>query len=68
MSANPQDLYMQVVERCCGRDCLARILKLVGFNVTREYYINDAGNQIDVLIKSVQLRYLDNYLEKCKYS
>ena len=38
---------------------MARILKLVGFNVTREYYINDAGNQIDVLIKSVQLRYLE---------
>ena len=30
---------------------------MVGYNVTKEYYINDAGNQIDVLAASVFIRY-----------
>ena len=60
MSANPTGpLHAGHARGAVVGDCLARILKLVGFNVTREYYINDAGNQIDVLIKSVQLRYLE---------
>ena len=58
VSANPTGpLHAGHARGAVVGDCLARILKLVGFNVTREYYINDAGNQIDVLIKSVQLRY-----------
>ena len=57
VSANPTGpLHAGHARGAVVGDCLARILKLVGFNVTREYYINDAGNQIDVLIKSVQLR------------
>jgi len=60
VSANPTGpLHAGHARGAVLGDCLARILKLVGFNVTREYYINDAGNQIDVLIKSVQLRYLE---------
>ena len=60
VSANPTGpLHAGHARGAVVGDCLARILKLVGFNVTREYYINDAGNQIDVLIKSVQLRYLE---------
>ena len=55
VSANPTGpLHAGHARGAVVGDCLARILKLVGFNVTREYYINDAGNQIDVLIKSVQ--------------
>ena len=37
-------------------DVLANLLKKVGYKVTKEYYINDAGAQIDTLIKSVYLR------------
>ncbi len=60
VSANPTGpLHAGHARGAVVGDCLARILKLVGFNVTREYYINDAGNQIDVLIKSVQLRYIE---------
>jgi len=38
-------------------DALASLLDFVGYDVAREYYINDAGGQIDVLAKSVYLRY-----------
>ena len=38
-------------------DALSNLLSKAGFKVTREYYINDAGNQVDVLAKSTYLRY-----------
>jgi arginyl-tRNA synthetase len=38
-------------------DALANLLAFAGFNVTREYYINDAGAQVDVLARSAYLRY-----------
>jgi len=38
-------------------DALALLLLKAGYNVTKEYYINDAGSQIDVLAKSAYLRY-----------
>jgi arginyl-tRNA synthetase len=38
-------------------DALAALLEKVGFAVTREYYINDAGAQVDVLARSTYLRY-----------
>lgn len=38
-------------------DCLANLLLKAGFDVTREYYFNDAGTQVDVLAKTVHLRY-----------
>jgi arginyl-tRNA synthetase len=38
-------------------DVLANLLKFAGFDVTKEYYINDAGAQIDVLARSAILRY-----------
>ena len=40
-------------------DALANLLGFAGYNVTREYYINDGGAQIDVLARSVYLRYLE---------
>jgi arginyl-tRNA synthetase len=40
-------------------DALASLLAFAGFNVTREYYINDAGAQVDVLARSAYLRYLE---------
>ena len=38
-------------------DCLANLLAFAGYKVTREYYINDAGAQVDVLARSAYLRY-----------
>ncbi len=38
-------------------DALASLLAKVGFEVTREYYINDAGAQVDTLARSTHLRY-----------
>ncbi len=38
-------------------DALANLLAFVGYDVTREYYINDAGTQVDVLARSAFLRY-----------
>ncbi|MHC1735050.1 MAG: hypothetical protein AB9921_05200 [Erysipelotrichaceae bacterium] len=36
-------------------------MKAAGYDVTREYYINDAGNQINNMAKSLQARYLQHY-------
>jgi arginyl-tRNA synthetase len=38
-------------------DVLSNLLAFVGYDVTREYYINDAGGQIDILARSVYIRY-----------
>jgi arginyl-tRNA synthetase len=40
-------------------DALASLLAFTGYSVTREYYINDAGAQVDVLARSAHLRYLE---------
>jgi len=38
-------------------DVLASLLERVGYDVTREYYMNDAGSQVDILARSAYLRY-----------
>src|SRR5215212_1970210 len=38
-------------------DALCSLLQFAGYDVTREYYINDAGAQVDVLARSAFLRY-----------
>lgn len=38
---------------------VANLLEAVGYNVTREYYVNDAGRQMDILAASTYLRYLE---------
>jgi len=38
-------------------DALARLLEAAGFRVTKEYYVNDAGSQVDTLARSAHLRY-----------
>jgi arginyl-tRNA synthetase len=43
---------------------LANVLAFAGWDVTREYYVNDAGRQMDILALSAWLRYLDFYAEK----
>lgn len=59
VSANPTGtLHLGHARGAAIGDCLSRIYKKAGYNVTREYYINDAGNQIDHLAESVICRYL----------
>ena len=58
VSANPTGPMH--IGHCRGAvfgDALANLLAFSGFQVTREYYINDAGAQVDVLARSVFLRY-----------
>lgn len=42
-------------------DCLANVLSWAGFDVTREFYVNDAGNQIEKFAVSLEVRYLQLY-------
>lgn len=39
-------------------DALASVLDMAGYNVWREFYVNDAGNQVDLFGKSIEARYL----------
>ena len=58
VSANPTGPMH--VGHCRGAvfgDALANLLDFAGFDVTREYYVNDAGAQVDVLARSAYLRY-----------
>ena len=58
ISANPTGpLHAGHARGAVFGDALASLLIKVGFNVTKEYYINDAGNQIEKLIQSSLLRY-----------
>jgi arginyl-tRNA synthetase len=58
VSANPTGpLHVGHLRGAIYGDVLATLLLKTGFDVTKEYYINDAGNQIDVLGKSVFIRY-----------
>ena len=58
VSANPTGyLHIGHARGASYGDSLTRILKFAGFDVTREYYINDAGNQINNLEKSIIVRY-----------
>ena len=58
VSANPTGfLHIGHARGASYGDSLTRILKFAGYNVTREYYINDAGNQINNLEKSIIVRY-----------
>lgn len=58
VSANPTGfLHIGHARGASYGDSLARIMRFAGFDVTREYYINDAGNQINNLEKSIKVRY-----------
>lgn len=58
VSANPTgDLHVGHARGAAIGDSLCRILSFAGYDVTREYYINDAGNQINNLAKSLEARY-----------
>ncbi len=60
VSANPTGpLHVGHTRGAVFGDALASLLDYVGYDVTREYYINDGGAQVDVLARSVYLRYLE---------
>jgi len=60
VSANPTGpLHVGHTRGAVFGDALASLLDFVGYQVTREYYINDGGGQVDVLARSVYLRYLE---------
>ncbi len=60
VSANPTGpLHVGHTRGAVFGDALASLLEFAGYDVTREYYINDGGAQVDVLARSVYLRYLE---------
>jgi arginyl-tRNA synthetase len=59
VSANPTgSLHLGHARGAAVGDALCNVLDLAGYKVSREYYINDAGNQIVNLAKSIEARYL----------
>ena len=68
ISANPTGpLTLGNARTAFSADTLANILECAGFNVTREYYVNDAGNQIRRLGESVLRRALELQGEKIEF-
>ncbi len=58
VSANPTgDLHIGHARNAAVGDTLSNILSAAGYDVTREYYINDAGKQIENLAQSIEARY-----------
>ena len=58
VSANPTgDLHLGHARGASVGDSLCNVMDFAGFNVSREYYINDAGNQINNLAYSLEARY-----------
>jgi arginyl-tRNA synthetase len=58
VSANPTGpMHMGHCRGAVVGDALATLLDYVGYKVIREYYINDAGGQVDILARSAHLRY-----------
>ena len=58
VSANPTgDLHLGHAKGAAVGDSICRIMNAAGYDVTREYYINDAGNQIHNLALSLYARY-----------
>jgi arginyl-tRNA synthetase len=58
VSANPTGpMHMGHCRGAVVGDALANVLAFAGYKVIREYYVNDAGGQVDTLARSVHLRY-----------
>jgi len=65
VSANPTGPLNIVSARAAAfGDTLFRVMKKVGYEPIREFYINDAGNQVDILAESVELRLRELHGEK----
>ncbi|WP_435168251.1 arginine--tRNA ligase [Paenibacillus glycanilyticus] len=58
VSANPTgNLHLGHARGAAVGDALCNVLDFAGYEVTREYYINDAGNQVNNLARSIEARY-----------
>lgn len=69
VSANPTGpLHVGHVRGAVFGDALASLLDFTGHAVTREYYINDGGAQVDVLARSVYLRYLQAHGREVEFA
>ena len=67
VSANPTGpLHVGHCRGAVFGDVLSSVLKATGHKVTKEYYVNDAGSQIDLLAKSVMVRYREFFEEPLK--
>ncbi|OQX72025.1 MAG: arginine--tRNA ligase [Candidatus Cloacimonas sp. 4484_275] len=65
ISANPTGPLNVVSARAAAfGDTLCRIMRFVGFRAYKEFYINDAGNQVDILAESLELRYRELHGER----
>jgi arginyl-tRNA synthetase len=68
VSANPTGpLHIGHGRGAATGDAIASVLSAAGFDVFREYYINDAGNQMNTLGKSIYLRYLELFGQKLEF-
>ena len=68
VSANPTGpMHMGNARGGALGDCLAAVLDWAGYQVTREFYLNDAGNQIQKFGKSLAVRYLQKCLGEQGY-
>jgi arginyl-tRNA synthetase len=62
VSANPTGpLHIGTGRNAAAGDSLARVLEAAGFEVSREYYVNDTGTQMSLYIQSVEARYLQHF-------
>src|SRR6056297_2268814 len=69
VSANPTGpLHVGHTRGAVFGDALASLLDFSGHEVTREYYINDGGAQVDVLARSVYLRYLEAHGQAVEFA
>lgn len=68
VSANPTGpLHVGHGRGAAVGSALANLMKAAGYDVTREYYINDAGNQMNNLAASVNARYLEQLGQKVEF-
>ncbi len=68
VSANPTGpMHMGNARGGALGDSLGNVMKMAGFDVTKEFYLNDAGNQIEKFAKSLEARYLQQYDETVEF-
>ncbi len=68
VSANPTGpMHVGHTRGAVVGDALSSLLSYAGYDVTREYYINDGGAQVDVLARSVYLRYLEAHGQEVEF-
>lgn len=67
ISANPTG-PLNIVSARAGAygDSLFRIMNYIGFEPFREFYINDAGNQVDIFAESLEIRYRELHGHECE--